>query len=178
MATNQPSSDKNPEVWLRGPVQDVPGLMQPIAHALLQAKEDVGRLMAGFPDAYLWERPAGLASVGFHLQHLRGVIDRLFTYARAETLSQRQLVELSQEGKEDPGINCSLLVEKFNRQVDRAILQLSNTPETLLLEKRGVGRLQIPSTVNGLITHAAEHTQRHFGQLLVTARFLLYNHQP
>lgn len=91
-----------PEVWMRGPLPDVPPLLQPVAHALLQAREEITELMAGFPDALIWVRPRGrggdVASVGFHLQHLTGVLDRTFTYARAEALSPAQLDALSVEG--------------------------------------------------------------------------------
>jgi hypothetical protein len=80
-----------PEVWLRGPLPDVPALLQPVAHALLQAREEVDAFMEGFPETLIWERPGGVASVGFHLQHLTGVLDRLFTYARAQSLNEQQI---------------------------------------------------------------------------------------
>src|ERR1700754_2250061 len=88
-----------PEVWLRGPLVDVPALVQPVAHALLQAREEIIEMTAGFPEALLWEGVAGMASPGFHLQHLAGVLDRLFTYARGEQLSELQLNALAAEGK-------------------------------------------------------------------------------
>jgi len=161
------------EVWLRGPLEGVPALLQPVAHALLQAREEVNDLMVDFPEILLWVKPVGMASPGFHLQHLAGVLDRLFTYAKGEALTQHQLTKLSLEGKM-PEINYSVitLLEIFNRQVDEAIKQLSETDELILTEKRGVGRAQLPSTVIGLYTHAAEHIMRHVGQLLVTARIL------
>src|SRR5262249_35144269 len=93
-----------PEVWLRGPVSDIPALLQPVAHALLQAREEVNRVMEGFPEDRVWDRPAGVASVAFHLQHLAGVVDRLFTYARGESLSAAQIVDLEAEGKHEPGV--------------------------------------------------------------------------
>lgn len=159
------------EVWLRGPLRDMPPLLQPVAHALLQAREEVVALMQHFPDELLWERPAGVASVGFHLQHLTGVLDRLLTYARGEALLQEQLDTLATEGK-CPEAACKTrdLVRIFERQVDKAVEQLRNTEEKTLLEPRGVGRAQIPSNVLGLLVHAAEHTMRHVGQLSVTAR--------
>src|SRR5690242_9408896 len=86
-----------PEVWLRGPLPSIPSLLQPVAHALLQAREEVMELMEGFPEELLWERPAGVASPGFHLQHLSGVLDRLFTYARGEALDRGQLDALATE---------------------------------------------------------------------------------
>lgn len=161
------------EVWLRGPLPDMPTLLQPAAHALLQAREEVDALMADFPDDLLWVRPAGVASVGFHLQHLTGVLDRLLTYAREEALSPTQQEALTSEGKPAPQISVTGLVGAFDRQIDRTLDQLRTTDERTLPEVRGVGRAQIPSTVQGLLFHAAEHTQRHVGQLLVTARILL-----
>jgi uncharacterized damage-inducible protein DinB len=163
--------EPRPEVWLRGPIRGVPPLLQPVAHALLQAREEVRELMAGYPPDLLWTRPGAVASVGFHLQHLAGVLDRLFTYARGEQLSERQRAELALEG--DPGpVRPELeeLLERFDRQVDGAIEQLRATREDSLTARREVGRARLPSTVLGLLVHAAEHTQRHVGQLLVTAR--------
>ena len=160
-------TNKNqPEVWLRGPLKEIPPLLQPIAHALLQAREEVNGITKDFLVALLWEKPAGMASPGFHLQHLAGVLDRLFTYARGEALNEQQLDYLANEGK--PTADLKSLLDNFNRQVDIAIKQLSETDEATLTEVRGVGRAQIPSTVIGLLVHSAEHTMRHTGQLLVT----------
>ena len=161
---------KKPEVWLRGPLDGIPPLLQPVAHALLQSREEINELMVGFPEELLWEKPAGMASPGFHLQHLAGVLDRLFTYARNEQLTQQQLAYLANEGK--GGAELVTLLGNFNKQVDIAIKQLSETNEDTLTEMRGVGRAQIPSTVIGLMIHAAEHTMRHTGQLLVTVYWL------
>ncbi|RKR84802.1 DinB family protein [Mucilaginibacter gracilis] len=163
-----------PEVWLRGPLPQIPALLQPVAHALLQAREELNLLMAGFPDELLWQRPAGLASPGFHLQHLSGVLSRLFTYARGEQLTQQQLAYLNAEGKPAEAPNLTqALVAAFNHQVDAALQQLIATNEATLTQARGVGRAQTPSTVLGLLVHAAEHTQRHYGQLLVTVKVLM-----
>lgn len=156
------------EVWLRGPLPQVPPLLQPVAHALLQAREEVFAALEGFPDAHLWERPAEVAAVGFHLQHLTGVLDRLLTYARGEALSEAQLGALAREGR--AGESVAELLAAFSAQVDRTLSQINETDVDTLLEPRGVGRAQLPSTVLGLLVHAAEHTQRHVGQLLVTAR--------
>ena len=147
-------------------------MLQPVAHALLQAREEINELMQGFPDALLWEKPAGMASPGFHLQHMAGVLDRLYTYARGEQLDQKQLDYLAAESK-NVDVKVSQLLEHFNKQVDIAIKQLSETDEAALTEIRGVGRAKVPSTVIGLLVHSAEHTMRHIGQLLVTVRVLL-----
>jgi uncharacterized damage-inducible protein DinB len=160
----------NLEYWLLGSVPGIPPLVQPVAHALLQARAEVNAVMAEFPEQRLWERPAGLASPGFHLQHLAGVLDRLLTYARGEGLNQQQLADLASEGKPREGEPNNL--NRFNIQIDKALQQLGHTPEETLTEPRAVGRAGIPSTVIGLLFHAAEHTMRHTGQLLVTARIL------
>lgn len=161
------------EVWLRGPLPGIPPLLQPVAHALLQSREEVNAMMIDFPEIFLWVKPNGMASPAFHLQHLAGVLDRLFTYARGELLNDGQLAYLANEGNE-PEKECSVndLLKNFSRQVDMAIEQLSHTDENTLTETRGVGRAQIPSTVIGLLTHAAEHIMRHTGQLLVTTKLL------
>jgi uncharacterized damage-inducible protein DinB len=164
-------TESRPEVWLRGPVAGVPPLLQPVAHALLQAGEEVDSLTRGFPEELLWVRPAGVASVGFHLQHLTGVVDRLFTYARGEPLSPAQLAALAAERSgDDPAPTLEELTGAFHRQVERALAQLRRTEEAELIGARSVGRARLPSTVLGLLVHAAEHTQRHVGQLLVTVR--------
>jgi len=160
------------EVWLRGPLDGIPILLQPVAHALLQAREEINELMTDFTDALLWERPAGMASPGFHLQHMAGVLDRLYTYAKGEQLNEQQLDYLAAEGK-NTDVRVSQLLDHFNEQVDIAIKQLSETDETTLTEVKGVGRAKVPSTVIGLLVHSAEHTMRHVGQLLVTVRILL-----
>ena len=166
-------SPETREVWLRGPLPGVPPLLQPVAHALLQAREELTALLADFPDVLLWQRPAGVAAVGFHLQHLTGVLDRTFTYARAESLTSAQLAYLAAEGQDqEPPLTTRGLLEEFARQVDRALAQLRTTPEATLPAFRGVGRARLPSTVVGLLVHAAEHTMRHVGQLGVTARVL------
>jgi uncharacterized damage-inducible protein DinB len=162
-----------PEVWLRGPVPGIPPLLQPVAHALLQALEEVHRVVSPLSSDQLWARPGGAASVGFHVRHAAGSLDRLFTYARGEGLTAEQRAFLAAEGEPgSPPAEAAALASAFELQVGRALEQLRGTQETALLEARGVGRLQLPSTVLGLLFHAAEHTQRHVGQIVTTARIV------
>jgi hypothetical protein len=164
-------SDSRPEAWLRGPVAGVPPLLQPVAHALVQAADEVDALAGRIAADTLWLRPHGLASAGFHLQHMRGVLDRLFTYAQGRTLSDEQLAQLRAEGTppaHEP--DATVLARAFREQVERALDQLRATDPATLTDARAVGRMQLPSTVQGLLFHAAEHVQRHLGQLLVTVR--------
>lgn len=167
------SALKQPEYWMRGPVENIPVLLQPVAHTLLQSRDEVFETMQDFPTGLLWLKPAGMASPAFHMQHLTGVLDRLFTYARAEQLNEQQLFYLSSEGKENITITKDLLLGNFKLQVEAALKQLAVTDENTLTDFRGVGRKQLPSTVLGLLFHAAEHTMRHTGQLLVTANILI-----
>jgi uncharacterized damage-inducible protein DinB len=165
------------EVWQRGPVADIPALLQPVAHALLQAREEIQAMAPEITAAILWQRPANVASPAFHLQHLSGVLDRVFTYARGGALTDGQLQQLRDEDlpyRND--VTAEALMKRFYLQVDQALEQLKATaPETLTLW-RGVGRKQLPSTVTGLLVHGAEHTMRHLGQLRVTVKILNATH--
>jgi uncharacterized damage-inducible protein DinB len=143
----------------------------PVAHALEQASEDLERAAASLDATLLWARPAGAASVGFHLRHVAGVIDRLFTYARGDALGPAQLRELAGEAEPgDPAADAASLLRRVGDAVEAALEQLRRTAADTLLEPRGVGRRQLPSNVLGLLCHAAEHAQRHTGQAIVTAK--------
>ena len=166
-------ADSLPEPWLRGPVDGIPALLQPAAHALVMAVEDVERATKGLDVDDLWAEPGGAASVGFHLVHLAGATDRLFTYARGERLSDAQKRQLAAE-RPAPDARPSLetLILGWRAAADAAMRQLSRTSEGELLAPRFVGRAQLPSTVLGLLFHAAEHASRHTGQVVTTCKFL------
>ncbi|MEO8075225.1 MAG: DinB family protein [Acidobacteriota bacterium] len=162
-----------PEVWLRGPIAGIPPLLQPAAHSLLQCREELHAHVPGLTPLQLWARPSGAASVGFHVRHAAGSLDRLLTYARGEPLSSVQLAALDAELDPDLAADAAAqLVRAFDAAVDRALEQLRTTSDATLLEPRGVGRAQLPSTVIGLLFHAAEHTQRHVGQVVTTVKLL------
>jgi uncharacterized damage-inducible protein DinB len=144
-----------------------------VAHALLQSVEEVRRVVSPLSPEHLWARPGGAPSVGFHVRHAAGSLDRLFTYARGESLSAEQRAFLDAEAEPgSPPAQAAALAAACELQVGRALEQLRGTREPTLLERRGVGRLQLPSTVLGLLFHAAEHTQRHVGQIVTTARIV------
>jgi uncharacterized damage-inducible protein DinB len=162
-----------PEVWLRGPVAGIPPLLQPVAHSLLQCQEEIAGHLAGLTPAQLWTKPAGAASIGYHARHAAGSLDRLFAYARGEQLSAEQKAALAREGEPDESAGAAAaLVAAFDAVVQRSLEQLRTTDESTLLEFRGVGRAQLPSTVLGLLFHAAEHTQRHAGQIATTRKVI------
>jgi uncharacterized damage-inducible protein DinB len=161
------------EVWLRGAIDGIPPLLQPVAHSLLQCREELNASLMEMTPKQIWARPSGAASAGFHARHAAGSLDRLFTYARGEQLSDAQRAALADEEDRDGApIAAAALVTAFEQAVERALAQLRSTDETTLLDARGVGRARLPSTVIGLLFHAAEHTQRHVGQLVTTAKLV------
>jgi uncharacterized damage-inducible protein DinB len=156
------------EFWLRGPVEGVPALLQPVAHSLLQCRQEVRAVVSQLPVEALSRRPAGVASIDYHVRHAAGALDRLFTYASGDQLSEAQRATLGAE-KQASGLDAAALVSLFDQAAERALAQLLLTSEATLLDVRAVGRARLPSTVLGLLFHAAEHTQRHVGQLTTTA---------
>lgn len=160
------------ERWQAGPISGVPPLLQPVAHALLQAVDDLGPV-ALLPGPRLWARPGGVAAVGWHLVHLAGSTDRLFTYARGEPLTDHQRQQLARERDlPDPLPTGPELLHQWEAQCQLAVDQLTRTDPATLLDGRAVGRAQLPSTVLGLLFHAGEHAARHAGQAVTTMRFL------
>jgi len=161
---------QEPEVWLRGPIDGVPALLQPVAHSLLQCREEIERLLDGLPADQIWRVHPSAASVGYHVLHAIGSLDRLMTYARGAGLSEAQLQVLQQESQPDPDLGADDLLAAFDAAVERALDQIRGTNEGTLNDVRHVGRARLSSTVIGLLFHAAEHTQRHAGQALTTRR--------
>lgn len=162
-----------PEAWLRGPIEGVDAFLQPAAHALVQAREDIAVAADGISLEQLWLRPNGAASLGYHLRHLAGSLDRLLTYARGAQLDARQHAALKLETEPgDPPEGVRQLVDQARAAIDAALAQIRDTRREELLEPRAVGRKALPSTVLGLLFHAAEHTTRHVGQVITTARIV------
>jgi uncharacterized damage-inducible protein DinB len=157
-----------PEPWLRGTHQDVPPVARAALHALELAKEDLERWCGGLSEAELHARPRGVAPVAFHLKHIARSLDRLLTYAEGSSLSERQLAALKSE-MDGSGTRESIFAEvkgAFARAVERVTV-LSTLS---LMDARAVGRSGLPTTVGGLLVHVAEHTQRHVGQAVTTAK--------
>lgn len=145
----------------------------PAAHALVQASEDLATAARDLPTDALWQRPGGAASVGFHLKHIAGSIDRLLTYARGDLLDERQRAVLAAEQDAgEPPADAASLVRAAQDAIGRALDVLRRTRPGELLEPRGVGRARLPTTVLGLLFHVAEHTQRHTGQVITTSKIV------
>lgn len=157
------------EAWLRGPVEGIDPYLMPAAHALVQSREDLANAVSGLGVEVLQRRPGGAASLSFHLRHVAGSIDRLLTYARGEALSETQRTAAAAEARESDA-DAATLVAASQAAIDVALEQFRATPREALLQPRLVGRAALPSTVLGLLFHVAEHTQRHTGQVIATAK--------
>ena len=159
------------EPWLRGPMEGVHPLLAPTLFAYEQVREDLARWTAGLSDEQMWLRPHGLAPIGFQLRHIAGSVDRLTTYLKGGQLTAEQMDVLRHEMDVGAGREELLRgVHEALRASEEAIRALD--PATLS-EVRLVGRKQLPTTVAGLVVHLAEHTQRHVGQTIVTAKLLV-----
>lgn len=162
-----------PEPWMRGPVEGVAPLLQPVAHSLTYVREELHRALPGVAEQHLWARPADLGSIGFHVRHIASSLDRLCTYARDEVLSPEQLAALKSDGEPGtPPPDVSTLLALADGALDKAMAQVRQTDAATLTDIRVVGRLRLQSTVIGLLFHAAEHAQRHVGQIVTLSRML------
>ena len=157
-------------IWLSGPVYGIPPLLVPVAHSLLQAREDAARAVAGVQQDLLWKKPNNAAPAGFHLFHAAHALDRLMTYARGESLQEAQQRAIALERSPDLDVDPDFLIELLDLTIERALLQLRCTSESALLKGRMVGSARLPSNVLGLLYHASEHTTHHVGQLITTLK--------
>jgi uncharacterized damage-inducible protein DinB len=154
-------------------VDGIHPLLQPAAHTFLQVREDILPIVADLTRDLLWARPAGAAAIGFHLLHLPGSLGRLLTYSRGEALAPAQMKDFVAEGTvHEDRPELSWLLSRFATAIDDAVAYLRTVPETTLLVPREVGRKRLPSTTLGLIFHAAEHSSRHAGQIVVLNRIV------
>lgn len=160
------------EAWLNGPLAGVSPILMPAAHALVQAGRDLARAASSLSIEQLWEKPNNAPAIGFHLQHIDHSIDRLLTYARGEKLSAQQFGALASEGEIDFSIDAAMLTQNAVKRIEEALEAIRLIAEETLFEKRTVGRLELPTNVFGLLFHIAEHTQRHVGQVITTAKIV------
>ena len=164
------SQADQPEPWLRGPIGDVHPLLSPVLYAFQQAREDLAKWTEDLTDEQIWDRPEDLAAVGFHLRHIAGSTERLMTYATGNQLSEQQLAALRTET--EPGSTREQLLKALDVAFRNAENQIRSLDPSTLTDRREIGRKRLPSTVIGLLTHIAEHTQRHVGEAIITAKLL------
>jgi hypothetical protein len=162
-----------PEAWLRGPVPEIAPALQPVAHSLIQLREDLPPLLESLTPEQLWARPGGSASIGYHAIHLAGTLDRLATYARGDALNEMQVADLKAERAADTARPPKPeIVRLVSGAIDAALRNVGTFFEDDLYTHREVGRAKLPSTTLGLLFHAAEHATRHAGQIQTLARVL------
>lgn len=159
------------EAWLSGPIEGVDPMLLPAAHSFVQARLDLAHAASGLSSEALWARPGGAASVAFHVRHTAGATDRLLSYARGASLSPEQVAAARAEADTTP-LPAEALLALLEVSIDAALAQLRATSRDSLLDAREVGRAKLPSTVLGLIFHAAEHATRHAGQAITTAKLV------
>lgn len=158
------------EAWLSGSLEGIAPILMPAAHALVQAAADIERAGKDLTSEEIWTKPHGAPSFAFHLRHIAGSIDRLLTYAQGGKLNSEQFAELAAEAEFDENINALSLVWTASERIEEAVSFLRFVDLDSLFEKRVVGRKELPTNVFGLLFHIAEHTQRHAGQAITTAK--------
>lgn len=156
---------------MKGPIEGVPAVLMPAAHSFVQVKVELASLLNGLPAETIWRTVGASASIGFHAVHLAGATDRLLTYARAEQLSAAQLA-MARGERDQRGLTADELVTVVNAAMDTAVEQLRSTSSDIIGQAREVGRQRLPSTVLGLLFHAAEHATRHVGQIATLRKVL------
>ncbi len=162
---------KLPEPWLRGTLADVPAVQRAVLHALELAKEEVEKWCGSLSDAELNARPGNLAPAAFHIRHIARSVDRLLTYAEGKELSAAQIDALRSEL--DPGAGRDELFAELGGALEEGASRVRAFHASQLEESRAVGKKQLPTTVGGLLVHIAEHTQRHVGQAITTAKIVV-----
>ena len=162
------NKDQQPEPWLRGTLKDVPAVQRAVLHALELAQEDLDRWCGGINDEQLNARPGGIAPVAFHLRHIARSLDRLLTYAEGRQLNPDQIALLKSEL--DPGATRSRLFAELTEALAASAKRVRSFSPAQMEEERAVGKKQLPTTVGGLLVHVADHTQRHVGQAITTAK--------
>jgi hypothetical protein len=156
------------EPWLSGSHSDVDPLLRPLLHSIDHAKADVEKWTEGLTTEQLWARPMDLGAAGFHVRHIGGSCDRLFTYARGEMLSDEQMAALKSEM--EPGASREELLSMLAAVLDGTATAVRGIDPATLGEARFVGRKRLPTTVAGLLVHISEHMLRHVGELIVTVK--------
>lgn len=164
---------EQPEPWLRATLTHVPAVQRGVLHALELASEDLERWTEDLSDAEISAQPGGIAPVAFHLRHISRSLDRLLTYAEGAQLSGEQVAALKTEL--EPGATKKELWAELTAQLGRSSQRIRAFSPQELEHPRHVGKKQLPTTVGGLLVHVADHTQRHVGQAIITAKIVMAN---
>lgn len=170
MTTSATVQAPAPEPWLRGTHSELSAVLRAILHAFELAKEDATLWCDGLSDEQLNAASFGLTPIAFHLRHIPRSLDRLLTYAEGNQLSAEQIASLKSEGT--PNAKREELFTEFAQGIASAAERVRAFAGADLDQARGVGKKQLPTSVGGLLVHLADHTQRHTGQIVTTAKVL------
>ena len=162
---------QQPEPWLRGTLTEMDAVRRAVLHALELAAEDLREWCGGLSDEEMNARPFDLAPVAFHLRHIARSLDRLLTYAEGSRLDAAQLAAMKSELK--PGAARDEVFRELEDALGRSTLRVRALSPEEYGAFRGVGRAQLPTSVGGLLVHCADHTQRHVGQAVTTAKVVM-----
>jgi uncharacterized damage-inducible protein DinB len=162
---------KEAEPWLRGTLAEVEAVSRAVLHALQLAEEDVSKWCASLTDAEINARPFGLPPVAFHVRHIARSLDRLLSYAEGTQLDATQLTALGTEL--DPAATNAAVMAEFRAALRTSATRIRALSPDHYNAPRTVGRAALPTTVGGLLVHCADHTQRHTGQAVTTAKLVI-----
>jgi len=162
------SETRYTDPWLRGTHTDVPAAGRAVLHALELAADDLRKWTEGLTDAEIHSAPLGLTPIAVQLRHIRGSVDRILTYAEGGQLSDGQLAALKAEACGDEAL--SSLLAAVQASLADAAERVRALAKADLETPRAVGRKQLPTSLGGALIHVADHTQRHVGQVVVTAK--------
>ena len=161
---------KNAEPWLRGTLSDIPPVPRALLHSLEMAEEDTAKWCRGLDDREMHARPFQLPSVAFQLRHIARSLDRFCCYAEGKPLTQEQLADLAGE------MNGTGTTESIFKELTESLANTRKRLEAIIQKPLdqpiSIGRKALPTSIGGLLVHAAEHTQRHLGQAITTAKVI------
>lgn len=69
-------------------------------------------------------------------------------------------------------MKAATLIRGAQAAIERALGAIRATPKESLFEARTIGWKALPTNIIGLMFHIAEHTQRHTGQVITTAKII------
>ncbi|MBZ5642127.1 MAG: DinB family protein [Acidobacteriia bacterium] len=163
-----PSDQQEP--WLRGTLTELPAVHRAVVHALELAREDIDKWCGDLNDAEMNDGVSGIAPVAFHLKHIGGSMDRLLTYAEGLLLTAEQTAAMKSEL--ESVTTAKEVFAELHEAFERSMQRIRALAAVNLEDARTVGRKQLPTSVGGLLVHVADHTQRHVGQAITTAKIV------
>ena len=159
-----------PEPWMRGPIDGLEPLVAPVFYSFTQVREELAHYTEGLTTEQVWRQVNSLPTLGFHLRHIAGSVDRLMSYLMEAEISPEQIVYLKSEG--EPGASLDELLAGVDAAFAKAESQLRTIKADDIHAPRYIGRKRLPTSVLGLLVHVSEHTQRHLGQSITTAKLM------